>query len=112
MISTAESNSALFAFEEIYLGWARNVIILIVAALAFLSFLGTHDIAYWTVMLSVFLLLIAQIDYFSQRQALVDQNVEIPIRIDLLWAGMTAFLLLLFWSLWKMDVASLNLNKT
>ena len=94
---------ALVVFETIYLDWVRNVTIFIIAVVALLSFLGTHDIAYWLTALSIFILVVAQIDYFWQREELTKQGINIPIRIDLLWVASTAFLIILIWILCKID---------
>lgn len=103
MSALFNSQTALISFETIYLDWIRNVTIFIVASVAFLSFLGTHDIAYWLTALSIFILIVAQIDYFWQREELTTQGIDIPIRIDLLWVGSTAFLIILIWILCKID---------
>ena len=103
MVTTLRADDALVAFETLYLDWLRNIGIFIVAAIAFLSFLGTRDLAFWIFMLSLFLLIVAQIDYFVQRQDLVARGVDIPVRIDLLWAGSTGLFFILLWSLWKME---------
>lgn len=101
-MATVRTETALIGFETIYLDWVRNITIFLTAAIALLAFLQTHDIAYWLVMLSIFLLIVAQVDFFSQRQNLATQGVDIPLRIDFLWVGSTAFLLILIWVLWKM----------
>nr|QBK91774.1 MAG: uncharacterized protein LCPAC304_01120 [Pithovirus LCPAC304] len=106
MVTTLRADSALVAFETLYLDWIRNIGIFIVAAIAFLSFLGTHDLAFWIFVVSLFLLIIAQIDYFFQRQALVERGIDIPVRIDLLWVGSTGVFFILLWTLWKIDSSS------
>lgn len=103
MATIFRGETALVIFETIYLDWIRNVTIFIVAAIAFLSFLGTHDLAYWITVLSVFILVVAQIDYFWQREELTNKGINIPLRIDLLWVGSTAFLIILIWILCKID---------
>jgi len=104
MSALFNSQTALVAFETIYLDWIRNVTIFIVASVAFLSFLGTHDVAYWLTALSIFVLIVVQINYFWQREELTKQGIDIPIRIDLLWVGSTAFLIILIWILCKIDI--------
>lgn len=101
-MSTVRTETALIGFETIYLDWFRNVTILLTASIALLAFLQTHDVAYWLAIISLFLLIVAQVDFFSQRQNLISQGVDIPLRIDFLWIGSTAFLLILVWVLWKM----------
>jgi len=102
-MATVRTETALIGLETIYLDWVRNIAIFLTASIALLAFLQTHDIAFWLVMLCVFLLVVAQVDFFSQRQNLTSQGVDIPLRIDFLWVGSTAFLLILLWVLWKMS---------
>jgi len=101
-MSTVRAETALIGFETIYIDSVRNVALFIAISIALLAFLKTHDVAFWLTIISVFLLLVIQVDFFSQRQNLVSQGVDIPLRIDMLWIGSTAFLLILLWLLWKM----------
>ncbi len=103
MVTTLRAENALVAFETLYLDWIRNIGIFMVAAIAFLAFLGTHSISFWLFVVSLFLLVVAQIDYFFQRQALVERGIDIPVRIDLLWVGSTGVFFLLLWILWRID---------
>lgn len=110
MVTTLRSDSMLVAFETLYLDWIRNIAIFVVAALALLTLIGMEDIAYWLFVLSLYLLIIAQVDYFHQRSNLVENNINIPLRIDLLWIGSTLFLVIGVLVLCKASNTSMTKN--
>jgi len=104
-MSTVRAETTLIGFETTYIDSVRNVALFIAISIALLAFLKTHDVSFWLTIISVFLLLVIQVDFFSQRQNLVAQGVDIPLRVDMLWVGSTAFLFILIWLLWKMTDA-------
>ena len=91
------------AFESLYLDWIRNIGVFVVGAIALAHLGPTRDIAFWIFMLSIFLLIVIQVDYFIERENLVNQGIEIPVRLDWLWIGTTALLIIVLWLVWKFE---------
>lgn len=84
-------------YENVYLNWVRNVGILLVSAIALLVFSETHTIGVIIFIIGIFLLITLQVDYFYQREHFKEKNMQIPLRLDLLWVGTTLFIAVIFW---------------
>ncbi len=83
--------------ESNMLAQVRNAAIFWFVALSIFRYPRLKPIVYWVLGLAIFLLIIMMIDYFSRRQSLVDQGIDIPYRLDLLWVSALVAVFIVVW---------------
>jgi len=107
LIATSNANSVsaeIAIFEALYLDWIRNIGIFTVGAITLSVYSPTKEIAFWVFIISLFLFVVVQVDYFIEREKLVNVGIEMPIRLDLLWILTTALLFITIWIAWKLKI--------
>lgn len=94
LVTSIGESTEIVTFEALYLDWFRNITILYVAAVALMSFSHLTYLAFWTFIISLFLLIVLQVDYIIERERLVSKGLDIPNRLDWLWVGVTGLFII------------------
>lgn len=94
LVTSIGESTEIVTFEALYLDWFRNITILYVAAVALMSFTHLIYLAFWTFIISLFLLIVLQVDYIIERERLVSKGLDIPNRLDWLWVGVTGLFII------------------
>ena len=87
--------------EFTLLAQVRNAAIFWFVALNIFKYPRLRPMVYWVLGLAVFILILALIDYFPQRSALIDRGISIPSRLDLLWASALVAVFIIIWMLFS-----------
>jgi hypothetical protein len=88
-------------YENVYLNWLRNIVIILTIAVTAAEFLDLRDYGVWMIAVAMFLLSVIQIDYLIQRPRIKDLEEGVPLRLDMLWVGSSGLLILSSYFLWK-----------
>ena len=104
LVTPVRESTEIVTFEALYLDWFRNITVLYVAAVALMPFSHLTFLSFCVFIISLFLLIVIQVDYLIERERLVNKGFDIPSRLDWLWVGITALFIVgivITWNLYS-----------
>lgn len=110
MSDNLDAATVINRLESMFIAQITLASIFWFVGLAILNYPWLQGVVYWVFGLTIFLFIITLVDYAQQRQDITNKGIEVPYRLDLIWAAVLVATIVVIWLALK-DVSYNSGNK-